>query len=85
MEALIDDLNVRELRDNLAEHLSRVAAGASLVVTSRGRPVARLVPYVAAEARRFGFMEGQIAFLDEDDGMETDIAASIIAELDPPA
>jgi prevent-host-death family protein len=83
MGALIDDLNVRNLRDNLAEHLSRVAAGASLVVTSRGQPVARVMPYVAADARRLGFMEGQIAFLDADEGMEADIAASIAAELDP--
>ena len=85
MDGIVDGLNVRELRENLAEHLSRVAAGASLVVTSRGQPVARIVPYVVAEARRFGFMEGQIAFLDADEAVPMDIAASIAAELDPPA
>jgi len=43
------------------------------------------VPYVAAQARRFGCMAGQIAFLDEDDAMPPEMAASVVAEPDPPA
>lgn len=49
---------VRELRQNLSRYLRRVKAGASLVVTERGREVARLVPFAAEPygelARRFG-------------------------------
>lgn len=37
------EVGVRELRANLSRHLADVARGASLVVTDRGRPVARLV------------------------------------------
>jgi prevent-host-death family protein len=37
-------VGVRELRQNLSVYLRRVQRGESLVVTERGRPVARLAP-----------------------------------------
>jgi prevent-host-death family protein len=37
-------VGVRELRQNLSRHLTRVKAGDSLIVTERGREVALLVP-----------------------------------------
>lgn len=37
-------VGVRELKAHLSSYLQRVAAGEELVVTDRGRPVARLVP-----------------------------------------
>jgi prevent-host-death family protein len=37
-------ISVRELKNHLSEYLKRVQAGEELVVTSRGREVARLVP-----------------------------------------
>jgi len=40
----MDAVGVRELRQNLSRHLSRVKAGESLVVTERGDEVALLVP-----------------------------------------
>lgn len=40
----MDSVGVRELRQNLSRHLSRVKAGESLVVTKRGEQVALLVP-----------------------------------------
>ncbi len=36
------EVGVRELHDRLSEHLDRVESGAEVVVTRRGRPVARL-------------------------------------------
>jgi prevent-host-death family protein len=36
-------VGVRELRDHLSSHLERVKAGGELVVTERGRPIARVV------------------------------------------
>lgn len=53
-------VGVRELRQNLSKYLERVKEGEALVVTERGRQVARLIPAgVAAEpyaalAERFG-------------------------------
>lgn len=39
-----ETVGVRELRQNLSRHLERVKRGESLVVTERGRTVARLIP-----------------------------------------
>jgi prevent-host-death family protein len=36
---------VRDLRDHLSRYLQLVATGTEVVVTDRGRPVARLVPH----------------------------------------
>lgn len=36
------EVGVRELHDRLSEYLKRVEAGGEIVVTRRGRPVARL-------------------------------------------
>ncbi|MBX7159617.1 MAG: type II toxin-antitoxin system prevent-host-death family antitoxin [Acidimicrobiia bacterium] len=38
------DVGVRELRDHLSRYLERVRAGDELVVTDRGRAIARMVP-----------------------------------------
>jgi len=36
------EVGVRDLKNNLSRYLAQVAAGAEVVVTDRGRPVARL-------------------------------------------
>jgi prevent-host-death family protein len=36
------EVGVRELHDRLSEHLERVEGGSEIVVTRRGRPIARL-------------------------------------------
>ncbi|MDQ1445423.1 MAG: hypothetical protein QOI20_1887 [Acidimicrobiaceae bacterium] len=40
----MDQIGVRELRQNASTYLARVAGGESIEVTDRGRPVALLVP-----------------------------------------
>lgn len=40
----MESIGVRELRQNASRYLARVAAGETLQITARGRPVARLVP-----------------------------------------
>ena len=37
------DVSVRELKNRLSEYLRRASAGEEIVVTSRGKPVGRLV------------------------------------------
>lgn len=39
--------SVAELKSHLSAYLSRVKDGEEILVTDRGRPVARLIPYVA--------------------------------------
>jgi prevent-host-death family protein len=45
---MADRIGVRELRQNLSRYLDRVKAGEDLLVTERGRVVARLIPSGAA-------------------------------------
>lgn len=40
----MSQVGVRELRQNLSKYLDRVKQGEDLVVTERGREVARLIP-----------------------------------------
>jgi len=44
------DVGIRELRADLSRFIRRVRAGEEIVVTDRGRPVARLVP-VSGESK----------------------------------
>jgi len=41
---------VRELKDHLSEYLNRASAGEDVVVTSHGKPIARLVPLMADDS-----------------------------------
>ncbi len=38
------EIGIRELRDHLSQYLEQVKAGEEIVVTDRGRAIARLVP-----------------------------------------
>ncbi len=38
------DIGIRELKAHLSEYVGRAADGEAIVVTDRGRPVARLLP-----------------------------------------
>jgi len=38
---------VRELKDHLSEYLNRASAGEDVIVTSHGKPIARLAPLIA--------------------------------------
>jgi prevent-host-death family protein len=41
------EVSVREIKNRLSEYLRRVQAGEEIVITSRGRPIARLAPPAA--------------------------------------
>lgn len=59
----MESAGIAELKAKLSEYLSRVKAGEEVLVTDRGRPVARLVPVGAegipdeAESARLRAME----------------------------
>lgn len=86
MSLTLADIPVRELRGHLAEYLSRVRAGESLVITSHGEPVARLVPYVPDQPapRRFGFMAGQFSVPDDFDAPLPEYDAMFNGPIEPP-
>ena len=54
------DVGVRELKSKLSEYLARTAAGEEIIITDRGRPVARLTPYSTNSAFDLGVEEGWI-------------------------
>lgn len=53
------DVGVRELKSRLSEYLGKAASGESVVVTDRGRPIVRLVPF-AEDSIQSGIAEGWI-------------------------
>ena len=38
-------VGIRDLRDNLSQHLKKVKDGGEVTVTEHGKPIARLVPF----------------------------------------
>lgn len=54
------DVGVRELKAKLSEYVGRAAAGETVIVTDRGRPVARLTGLDATTPLSRGIEEGWI-------------------------
>ena len=54
---------VRELKNRLSEYLRRVQSGEEVVVTSRGRPVAQLVPIRPAVSESSADLRKRLAAL----------------------
>jgi prevent-host-death family protein len=54
------DVGIRELKGKLSSYLERAAAGETIVVTDRGRPVARLTAYSTDAVLDRGIEEGWI-------------------------
>jgi prevent-host-death family protein len=77
-------VNVRDLREHLADYLGRVRDGATLVVMSHGQPVARLVPVEpkAPRARLYGAMKDRIWIASDFDEADPDTIAAVEADLD---
>ena len=58
------EVGIRELRDNLSRFLDEVQAGRELIVTDRGRPVARILA-TSSEAWIDGLVAAGIVTLPE--------------------
>ena len=78
-------VNVRELRQHLADYLGRVRDGETLVVVAHGQPVARLVPVEQKTPRVqvYGALTGRIWFAPDFDDDDPDTTAAAEADLDP--
>lgn len=55
-------VGVRELKASLSAHLHRVRRGESVLVTDRGRPVARIVPVGVPEGLARLMREGRLSW-----------------------
>ncbi|KPF58627.1 hypothetical protein IP88_16470 [alpha proteobacterium AAP81b] len=67
-------IGVRELRRDLGSYLRRAAAGESITVTSRGRPIAEVGPPPQMPGpRKGGTLKGKIWMADDFDELPVDI------------
>lgn len=72
----VEFVNVHAAKTNLSRLLERAEAGEEIVIARAGKPVARLVPYVAERPKRvFGSMKGEIIIHGDFDADNEDIAA----------
>ena len=71
----VEFVNVHAAKTNLSRLLERAEAGEEIVIARAGKPVARLVPYVAERPKRvFGRLKGQIVVHGDFDAENEQIA-----------
>jgi prevent-host-death family protein len=78
-------VSVREFRANLPGLLRKVRHGESIVVTSRGQVVARVVPPgpLPDAPRPFGLLKGMIEIAPDFDEMPDDLIAAMEGNAGP--
>jgi prevent-host-death family protein len=81
-------VNVHAAKTNLSRLLERAEAGEEIVIARAGKPVAKLVPFVADRPKRvFGRLKGEIRMLpgfdDLDAEIERDFEESASRPLEP--
>jgi prevent-host-death family protein len=61
-------INIHEAKTHLSRLVEQVAAGEEIVIAKAGKPMARLVPLVAAVKRKhFGLFKGRITVPEDFD------------------
>ena len=83
-----EEVASRELRNDTAELLRRVQGGERVVITSRGKPVASLVPYENPRRRWLprAVLVRRLATAQADPGLRDDLArlaGETTVDLDP--
>jgi prevent-host-death family protein len=73
---MASEVAARELRNNTADLLRRVQAGEEIVITTRGKPVASLIPVEAASRRWLprADLVRRLAIAQADPGLRDDLA-----------
>jgi prevent-host-death family protein len=57
----MNKVNIHQAKTQLSRLVERAAGGEEIVIAKAGKPIARLVPYIAKkEPRRPGYMRGKI-------------------------
>jgi prevent-host-death family protein len=82
-------VNIHEAKTRLSKLLQQVSRGEPFIIAKAGRPIAKVVAVEAPEpdqARRLGFLAGEIDVPDDFDRMgEAEIAETFGIEDDPAA
>jgi len=68
------EVGVHEAKTHLSRLLRRVAAGEQIIITSGGRPTARLVPFQPNQSRELGFDAGLLSIPEDfDDPLPSEV------------
>ena len=67
LDYMTKSVGVHEAKTHLSRLLEQVAAGEEIVITRRGREVARLVAFTRPDARRFGLDRDRLVVPDDFD------------------
>ncbi len=81
-------VNIHEAKTHLSRLLEQVRQGKPFVIAKAGRPIAKVVAVEApepGEARRLGFLAGEIEVPDDFDRMGKDEIARVFGVGDDPA
>jgi prevent-host-death family protein len=55
---MMTTVNVQNAKTNLSKLLASVARGDEVIISNRGKPVARLEPVITDKKRQLGFVKG---------------------------
>jgi prevent-host-death family protein len=77
----MESVDIREAKTHLSRLIQRAAAGEEIIIAKAGKPLAKLVPYVATtEPRKPGYWRGKVRIADDFDALPDDIAAAFNGE-----
>jgi prevent-host-death family protein len=76
------EMNIHEAKTNLSRLLTRVAAGEEVVISKAGKPIARLVPFLALKGNRpLGMDKGLYKVPEDfDTSLPNDVLAAFESE-----
>lgn len=63
----MESVNIHECKTNLSRLLSRVELGEEIVISNRGKPIAKLVPFSTSLDRRASLGQDKGKFVVPDD------------------
>ncbi len=56
----MEQINIYEAKTHFSSLIEKVAAGNEIIIAKAGKPMARVIPYIASAPTRVGFMTGEI-------------------------
>lgn len=74
----MESVNIHDCKTNLSRLLSRVELGEEIVISNRGKPIAKLVPFISSSDRRasLGQDKGKFVVPDDFNALPSDILSA---------
>ncbi len=74
----MESVNIHDCKTNLSRLLSRVELGEEIVISNRGKPIAKLVPFISSSDRRasLGTDRGKFVVPDDFNALPSDILSA---------